>query len=131
MPDDRQVSRSAAIRGRLDHPVIDADGHFLEVSALFADDVEALVREIGGRDVHERFRRGHIRAWDAAPSGRARDARESWRAAAPWWGWPTGNTLDRATVHLPRLLHERLDDLGIDFAVLYPSHGLAYGHALA
>ena len=37
---------------------------------------------------------------------------------------PPANTLDRATAHLPRLLHERLDDLGIDFAVLYPSRTL-------
>ena len=33
-------------------------------------------------------------------------------------------SLDRATAHLPRLLHERLDEFGIDFAVLYPSRGL-------
>ena len=37
---------------------------------------------------------------------------------------PAANTLDRATAHLPRLLHERLGDLGIDFAILYPSRTL-------
>ena len=131
MPSTRAVSRSAAIRGRLGHPVIDADGHFLELSALFAEDVDSLVREIGGREVHDRFRRGRILPWDVAPPGAERDPRDSWRAAAPWWGWPTGNTVDRATVHLPRLLYERLGELGIDFAVLYPSHGLSYSHALA
>ena len=34
------------------------------------------------------------------------------------------NTLDRATAMLPRLLYERLDELGIDVAVLYPTFGL-------
>jgi len=124
------VSRSARARAQLDHPVIDADGHFLEFSPLFAEDVSGLVREIGGPTVHERFLRSRIGPWDAKtrPAG---DPRESWRAADPFWGWPAANTLDRATAHLPRLLLERLDELGLDFAVLYPSHGLSYGHALA
>ena len=36
---------------------------------------------------------------------------------------PTKNTLDRATAMLPRLMYERLDDLGLDFAVVYPTAG--------
>jgi predicted TIM-barrel fold metal-dependent hydrolase len=88
------------------------------------------VRDIGGTAVHERFRTSGLSTWDiAAP--KATDPRLTWRAAAPWWGWPTGNTLDRATVHLPRLLCERLDEFGIDVAILYPSHGLSLGHGLA
>jgi hypothetical protein len=39
---------------------------------------------------------------------------------SPWWALPTKNTLDRATASLPKLLHERLDEIGIDFTVLYP-----------
>ena len=38
-----------------------------------------------------------------------------------WWGWPTRNTRDRATAAPPRLLYERLDEIGIDFTILYPS----------
>src|SRR5262249_7444638 len=34
------------------------------------------------------------------------------------------NTLDRATAMLPGLLYERLDELGIDQAVVYPTYGL-------
>jgi len=37
-----------------------------------------------------------------------------------WWGEP-GNTLDRATAMVPSLFHERLDDFGIDFALVYTS----------
>jgi predicted TIM-barrel fold metal-dependent hydrolase len=40
-----------------------------------------------------------------------------------WWG-VTSNTLDKATALLPALLNERLPELGIDFAVIYPSFGL-------
>ena len=52
------------------------------------------------------------------------ERRASWATRPPWWSLPAANTLDRATAHLPRLLYERLDDLGIDFAVLYPSRTL-------
>ena len=41
-----------------------------------------------------------------------------------WWGVPTENTLDRATAMFPELLYQRLDELGIDFALLYPTYGL-------
>src|SRR5581483_11169205 len=36
----------------------------------------------------------------------------------------TKNTRDRATAMMPRLLYERLEELGIDFTVLYPTAGL-------
>jgi len=37
---------------------------------------------------------------------------------------PTENTLDRGTTTLPRLLYERLDEFGTDFAIIYPTAGL-------
>ncbi len=43
-----------------------------------------------------------------------------------FWFLPTKNTLDRATAMLPRLMYERLDDLGLDFCVVYPTAGLGY-----
>ena len=36
----------------------------------------------------------------------------------------TSNTLDKASALLPALLNERLPELGIDFALIYPSFGL-------
>ena len=35
---------------------------------------------------------------------------------------------DRATVIFPRLLHERMDELGLDFSVIYPTWGLMVGN---
>jgi hypothetical protein len=35
-----------------------------------------------------------------------------------WWGVPTKNTLDRVTSMLPKLLYQRLDEIGLDFAAL-------------
>ena len=52
--------------------------------------------------------------------------RDEWRAMPSWWGWQTDNVRDRATSHLPALLYERLDEIGIDFTILYPSMALGY-----
>ncbi len=100
-------------------PIIDADGHTIEFLPAVRDDLRTLA---GGRAVAE---------LDAV-LGFAQTARalcsEQRRAynlpRLSWWGLPTENTLDRATAMLPRLLHSRLDELGIDFAVCYPTYGL-------
>jgi predicted TIM-barrel fold metal-dependent hydrolase len=41
-----------------------------------------------------------------------------------WWGTPARNTRDLATAILPGLLYERMDELGIDFTVLYPTKAM-------
>src|SRR5438552_11123278 len=47
------------------------------------------------------------------------------RVAQPgFWTRQAGNTLDRATAMMPRLLYERLDEFGTDFAIIYPTAGL-------
>jgi predicted TIM-barrel fold metal-dependent hydrolase len=113
------TGRAAAVRSGLDHPVIDADGHGIEYLPWFRD----LLRDEGGP--------GAVDAWDVVEHG-ARFTRtldtDTKRALGvfrvSWWGLPSENTLDRATAMLPALLHERLDELGIDVAVCYPTYGL-------
>src|SRR6202035_1321038 len=47
------------------------------------------------------------------------------RVAQPnCWNRQAENTLDRATAMMPKLLYQRLDEIGIDFAVIYPTAGL-------
>ncbi len=41
-----------------------------------------------------------------------------------FWTRQTGNTLDRATAMMPHLLYDRLDEIGSDFAIVYPTAGL-------
>jgi predicted TIM-barrel fold metal-dependent hydrolase len=43
----------------------------------------------------------------------------------PWWGMPAANTVDRATAMLPKLLYERMAELGLDFSVLYTTIGFS------
>ncbi len=120
---------ASAIRAQLDHPVVDADGHIVESLPVV---VETL-RKLAGSDVADRL-------GEASKTFASRSAGAGARVGAkglapvpgtpiePWWALPT-NARDRATGFLPRLLHERLDELGIDFGVLYSSVGLAFlGH---
>src|SRR6516164_1959271 len=70
------------LHSRLNHPVVDADGHWIEYMPVMREQF----RRIGGEAAVE--------------------------------------ALDTAT--FPRLMYERLDDLGIDFSVVYPTAGLSF-----
>ena len=112
------VSRSAEIRRGLDHPVIDADGHWLEPVPIFLDFLD----EEGGPqavDVYRRRTQQQARWYDVGPGERAR-----LRIPRGSWWTEAGGTLDRATAMLPGLMYERLDDFGVDFALVYPTLGL-------
>ncbi len=119
----------STIRARLDHPVVDADGHVVEALPVLVDHIA----RAAGDDVARRF-------VDATPAFAARHAYLLARSDAggrvpqrgvpmtPWWALPT-TARDRATGFLPGLLHERLDEIGLDYSILYPSAALAcIGH---
>jgi len=130
----REQSPSAEIRARLDHPIIDSDGHVLEFQPAYLD----VLKEFGGQSMVEQFleTQGHgsvqtqqsqsphagYQWYHSTPKERAekRIQRPSWRIVH------TKNTLDRVTATLPRLLYERLDEMGLDFSVLYPTFALAF-----
>ena len=118
-----ESGRSATIRAGLDHPVIDADGHFVEFMPLMLD----VLRDVAGPEVAEHFGVRFPR-WYAL-SERERQARRYTRP--PWWALPTANTVDSATSVLPALLRDRMDEIGLDFAVLYPTTGLGVAHFAA
>ncbi|MDJ0926890.1 MAG: amidohydrolase family protein [Gammaproteobacteria bacterium] len=113
-------SRSLKVRESLDHPVIDADGHMLELFPVMFD----YVKQVGGPEMTEAtwaaFRRQNNRSWyDMTPNER----RFHNQMRPAFWPAPAENTLDRATGMLPRLMYERLPEMGIDFSVVYPTLG--------
>ena len=115
-----------SIRAALDHPIVDADGHIVESLPVL---VETL-RKLAGSDVADRLSvASKTFASRSEGAGDRIDAAgvapEAGKPIEPWWALPT-NALDRATGFLPQLLHERLDELGIDFSILYSSVGLAF-----
>lgn len=118
---------SAQIHRSLDHPVIDIDGHMVEHFPTLAPfvDQEGLSLE------HPALQRllppwgGTDKSWyDQSPPERAATR----TPRGPWWSSPARQTLDLATAMLPRLFYERLDELGLDFGVVYPSLGLIFLH---
>jgi predicted TIM-barrel fold metal-dependent hydrolase len=110
-----------AIRGRLSHPIIDADGHWLEYAPVMREEF----RKIGGEAAAEGFAIASQRVPNSLKMSLAERRRRRVGQEA-FWGSPCENVLDRATAMLPRLMYERLDDLGIDFSVVYPTAGLGY-----
>jgi len=114
---------SKEIRKRIGHPVIDADGHWLE----FGPAINDYIKDVAGEQAVASFRRrgGYVvKSLAMTPEERA----QTRRAQEAFWGVPAKNTLDRATAMLPRLLYDRLDEFGFDFTVLYPTAGLAIGY---
>jgi len=113
------VSRSEEIRAGLDHPVIDSDGHMIEFEPALLDTLE----KVAGPEMVTRYRKATgdgLMQWGLSD----RDRRDRRQVRAPWWVLPAANTLDRATACLPSLLVSRMQELGLDFAVLYPSMGI-------
>ena len=109
------------LRSRLSHPIIDADGHWLEYGPVMRE----AFRKIGGEAAAEGLALASQRVPNSLRMTVAERARRRVGQEA-FWSSPCENTLDRATAMLPRLLHERLPDLGIDFSVVYPTAGLSY-----
>src|SRR4051812_19991616 len=111
-------AKVAKIRERLDHPVIDSDGHLQEFRLVL---MEYLVKA-GGSDMPERFteqQRGTFlsREWYGLTDAE-RMAR--WTHRTPFWGEAlTNHGVDLATTMFPDLLYRRLDEIGLDFTVLY------------
>jgi predicted TIM-barrel fold metal-dependent hydrolase len=110
------------VRARLGHPVIDGDGHWLEPVPIFLDYLKAVAGPSVTSVVEKFMKKAADTTWyDLSPAERL----ERRLMRPTWWGEPA-HTLDRATAMIPRLFHERLDDMGIDFALVYTSLGLFF-----
>lgn len=125
MNNSRAISGSPASMARqisegLNHPVIDADGHLVEYLPL----VKEFVREEAGSEFVREFESSTGLLPPEFPNS-VEARRESGFYRGAWWGLPAENSLDRATAALPRLMYDRLDELGIDLAFLYPTYGLS------
>jgi hypothetical protein len=81
------------------------------------------LRRVGGEDA--------VEGWNAVRNGTrgalsmsVEERRRRRISQEAFWGHPSKNTKDLATALFPRLLAERLDEIGLDFAVIYPTGGL-------
>src|SRR5437773_293974 len=107
------------IRSNLDHPIVDGDGHWVEFDPVFAE----RMRKVGGDKAADGFLAAMQTTRDALSM--SVDERRRRRIGQPgFWSRQAENTLDRATAMMPRLLYERMPEIGSDFAVIYPTAGL-------
>src|SRR5215467_11277266 len=109
------------LHSRLNHPVVDADGHWIEYMPVMREEF----RRIGGAAAVEALDTATTRVPTALKMSVTERARKRVGMEA-FWSSPSENVLDRATAMFPRLMYERLDDLGIDFSVVYPTAGLSF-----
>ena len=108
---------SIEIREQLGHPVIDGDGHYLEIRPVLLD----FIKQVAGPAMVQSY----LDMIGNRPYDLSRDDRLRRRMMRPpFWVAPTANTLDRATASLPALMRQRMDEFGIDFSILYPTEGL-------
>ena len=114
-----RASNSLRIRSRLNHPVVDGDGHWVEALPVFFE----YLSEVGGPamvDYYMKIHRENPDAWYAATPNQRLTARMQ---RPPYWS-NSNDALDRATSMIPQLMYERLDEMGIDFGILYPTIGI-------
>jgi predicted TIM-barrel fold metal-dependent hydrolase len=119
----------ARIRARLDHPVIDSDGHLLELRPVAMEYIaKAAGADMANRVIEQQRSTSLSREWYGLSQGE-RMAR--WARRPTFWSEPLRNHgLDLATATFPDLMAARLDEIGIDFTVLYPTMGInAQGYA--
>ena len=105
---------SAQVRRRLNHPVIDADGHWNELQPIFLD----YIAQAGGAKAADAYRKMAAATYgftwyDVSPAERSRQR----LARPPWWIKVT-DTYYRTTTMVPALFNERLDEFGIDFSLV-------------
>ena len=110
----------AEIRASLPHPVLDADGHLIEYAPVFDRYLKEAGVEGGFMAFAQTANFDGSRLWQQL-SEEERLEQRAYRS--PWWGFPN-DARDLATATAPHLLYDRLDELGIDLAVVYPSVGL-------
>lgn len=116
-----QSSPSQVAKSEFGHPVLDADGHVLE----FLPAVWPFLREALGPRLFDEYRDATAPV-DVSVGGSS-DPEWRRRTRSPqsaWWASPAANTRDLATAALPSLLHERMDELAIDVAALFPTKAL-------
>jgi predicted TIM-barrel fold metal-dependent hydrolase len=109
----------AEIRKNLKHPVIDGDGHWVEYTPVFAEKMRKVVGDLGAD--------GFIKSQERIPSAlelTTEQRTERGVAMEGFWGRQSSNTRDRATAMMPRMFYDRMDELGIDYGIVYPTAGL-------
>jgi hypothetical protein len=74
-------SRSAEVRARVGHPIIDSDGHVVEFEPALLD----YIRDVGGSAILERYKKAHDTAFYSPWHHMSRTERREFRVPRPVW----------------------------------------------
>src|SRR5437764_5164179 len=107
------------IRAKLPHPVIDGDGHWVEYTPVFAEKIRKAVGDLRANGLLASPRRIPDALAITTEERKTRGA-----AMEGQWGRQAVNTRDRATAMMPKMLTARMDEIGSDYAIVYPPAGL-------
>ena len=113
-------TKSQKVRNQLKHPVVDSDGHWLELYPVFMD----YLAEVGGAAAVDRYNKvvkgapGYGGGNFVTPEMRM--TRRIRRQG--WWTQPT-RARDRAAFMVPKLAYDSLDEWGFDVSLVYPTIG--------
>ena len=114
------------VRSKIDHPIIDGDGHWVEYDPVFSEKM----RKVGGDLAADGFLKAMATTRESL-SMTVDERRHKRIGQSAFWARQAENTLDRATAMMPKLLYDRLDELGLDFVIVYPTAGLRFPPALS
>src|SRR5215471_13457540 len=109
------------VRSKIDHPIVDGDGHWVEYDPVFSDKM----RKVGGDLAADGFLKAMAVTRESL-SMTVAERRQKRIGQSAFWARQAENTLDRATAMMPKLLYDRLDEIGLDFVIVYPTAGLRF-----
>jgi predicted TIM-barrel fold metal-dependent hydrolase len=109
------------IRQRTGHPLIDGDGHLIEVREAFVRFVSDNGAE---RLLDDPFARGLLVPGEEHRLFPPLEQRLRSHSHKPHFWITPARTWDYASVTMPGLMYQRLGETGFDFSVIYPTYGL-------
>ena len=111
------------IRAELGYPVIDVDGHILE----FMPAALPYVRESLGQKLFDQYVSSRTPLKASMSFSDVPSRTETRHPQLGWWASPVDNPRDLATSIFPRLLHERVEELGMDLMVVFSTNSMGSG----
>ena len=85
------------VRSKIDHPIVDGDGHWVEYDPVFSDKM----RKVGGDLAADGFLKAMGTTRELLSMSVA-ERREKRRGQQAFWARQAENTLDRATAMMPK-----------------------------
>jgi hypothetical protein len=79
------MTRASEIRAGLSHPIVDADGHFVELGPLLNEEVLSYIEEMGGPELRDQYlQRSGVTDTSTVLAEHAGAVSAGWKAMPSW-----------------------------------------------